>query len=69
MQVNEQTFYTKFEGGMNDIKLSANLVNAIIQYIGSRPYVEVFQLIEAIQKEAKEQKPEVPISDKLTGDN
>jgi hypothetical protein len=54
---------------MNDIKLSANLVNAIIQYIGSRPYVEVFQLIEAIQKEAKEQKPEVPISDKLTGDN
>lgn len=52
MQVNEQTFYTKFEGGMNDIKLSANLVNAIIQYIGSRPYVEVFKLIEAIQKEA-----------------
>ena len=37
---------------MNDIKLSANLVNAIIQYIGSRPYVEVFKLIEAIQKEA-----------------
>ena len=37
---------------MNDIKLSANLVNAIIQYIGSRPYAEVFQLIEAIQKKA-----------------
>jgi hypothetical protein len=40
---------------MNDIKISTNLVNAILQYLGSRPYAEVFQLIEAIQKEAKEQ--------------
>jgi hypothetical protein len=38
---------------MNDIKLSTNLVNAILQYLGSRPYTEVFQIIEAIQKEAK----------------
>lgn len=38
---------------MNDIKLSTNLVNAILQYLGSRPYTEVFQVIEAIQKEAK----------------
>jgi hypothetical protein len=40
---------------MNEIKLSANLVNAILQYLGTRPYTEVFQVIEAIQKEAKEQ--------------
>jgi hypothetical protein len=38
---------------MNDIKLSTNLVNAILQYLGTRPYTEVFQVIEAIQKEAK----------------
>jgi hypothetical protein len=38
---------------MNDIKLSTNLVNAILQYLGSRPYADVFQLVEAIQKEAK----------------
>ena len=39
---------------MNEIKLSTNLVNAILQYLGTRPYTEVFQIIEAIQKEAKE---------------
>jgi len=40
---------------MSEIKLSTNLVNAILQYLGSRPYADVFQLVEAIQKEAKEQ--------------
>jgi hypothetical protein len=40
---------------MEKITLSTNLVNAIMQYIGTRPYAEVFQLVEAIQKEAKEQ--------------
>ena len=38
---------------MNEIKLSTNLVNAILQYLGTRPYTEVFQVIEAIQTEAK----------------
>ena len=38
---------------MNEIKLSTNLVNAILQYLGKQPYVDVFQLVEAIQKEAK----------------
>jgi len=42
---------------MNEIKLSTNLVNAILQYLGSRPYADVFQLVEAIQKEAKEPTP------------
>jgi hypothetical protein len=40
---------------MEKITLSANLVNAILQYLGTRPYTDVFQLVEAIQKEAKEQ--------------
>lgn len=37
-----------------DIKLSVIVVNQILGYLGSRPYQEVFQFIEAIQKEAKE---------------
>jgi hypothetical protein len=40
---------------MNEIKLKTDLVNAILQYLGSRPYVETFQLISAIQKEAEAQ--------------
>jgi len=40
---------------MNEITLSTNLVNAILQYLGTKPYAEVFQLVEAIQKEAKTQ--------------
>jgi hypothetical protein len=40
---------------MDEIKLSANLVNAILQYLGTKPFQEVFQLIEAIQTEAKNQ--------------
>jgi hypothetical protein len=45
---------------VNEIKLSTNLVNAILQYLGTRPYTEVFQVIEAIQKEAKEQSQQAP---------
>ena len=50
---------------MNELKISTNLVNAILQYLGSRPYAEVFQLVEAIQKEAKDQAaPQVePVGD------
>lgn len=40
---------------MNEIKFSTNLVNAVLQYLGTKPYADVFQLIEAIQKEAKTQ--------------
>jgi hypothetical protein len=42
---------------MNDIKLSTNLVNGILQYLGTRPYADVFQLVDAIQKEAQAQAP------------
>jgi len=40
---------------MEKINLSVQLLNSIMGYLGTRPYQEVFQLIEAIQKEAKEQ--------------
>jgi len=40
---------------MDEIKLSTNLVNGLLQYLGSRPYVEVAGLVQAIQKEAAEQ--------------
>ena len=44
---------------MNDkIFLSVNLVNAVLAYLGTKPYQEVFQVIEALQKEAKEQPKE-----------
>jgi hypothetical protein len=40
---------------MDEIKLSTNLVNAILQYLGSKPFTEVAQLIQAIQQEAAKQ--------------
>ena len=41
---------------MNDkLNLSVNLINAVLAYLGTKPYQEVFQMIEALQKEAKEQ--------------
>jgi hypothetical protein len=40
---------------MEKLHISTQLLNSIMGYLGTRPYQEVFQLIEAIQKEAKEQ--------------
>jgi len=37
------------------LTLSVNLINAVLVYLGTKPYQEVFQLVEALQKEAKEQ--------------
>lgn len=44
---------------MNDkkIELSLNLVNGIIQYLGTRPYSEVFPLVQEIQAQAIPQVP------------
>jgi hypothetical protein len=46
---------------MENITLPIDLVNAILQYMASRPYGEVFQIVGAIQAEASKQapKPEV----------
>lgn len=44
---------------MNDkkIELSLNLVNGILQYLGTRPYSEVFPLVQEIQAQAIPQVP------------
>lgn len=40
---------------MPEITLSTQLVNSILGYLGSRPYQEVYQLINNIQAEAAKQ--------------
>ena len=45
---------------MEKIQLSTQLLNQILGYLGTRPYQEVFQMIEAIQNEAKNQPVETP---------
>ena len=32
-----------------DVNLKISLVNGILNYLGTRPYVEVFQLIQELQ--------------------
>lgn len=52
---------------MNDkteIKLTLPLVNAILQYLGSRPYSEVFPLVAEIQSQAT---PQVPVPESAKG--
>ena len=39
---------------MEKLQFSTQLINAMLGYLGTRPYQEVFQLIEAIQKEVRE---------------
>lgn len=39
------------------IEFSLSLVNGILQYMGTRPYGEVFQLVQAIQEQAIPQVP------------
>lgn len=49
---------------MNDqkIELSLSLINGILQYLGSRPYGEVFQLVNAIHEQATPQIKVPPVS-------
>jgi hypothetical protein len=39
---------------MEKITLSTTLVNQIMSYLGTRPFQEVFQLIQEVQKEAQQ---------------
>ena len=34
---------------MEKLQISAQLLNSLIGYLGTRPYQEVFQLVEALQ--------------------
>lgn len=43
---------------MKTFQLSEQLLNAVIAYLGTRPYQEVYQLIAAIQAVAEEKKDE-----------
>ena len=44
---------------MENATISIQLLNAILQYLGTRPWVEVDSLIKGIQKEVESQaKPE-----------
>ena len=43
---------------MKDITISIELANAILGYLGSRPYGEVFQLIQAMQAAAPKDAPQ-----------
>jgi hypothetical protein len=40
---------------MDKITISVQILNQVMGYLGSRPYQEVYQLITALQDEAKEQ--------------
>jgi hypothetical protein len=40
---------------MENFNISLQLINQVLAYLGTRPYQEVFQLVEAIQAEAKNQ--------------
>lgn len=42
-----------------NITLSLGLVNGILNYLGTRPYGEVFHLVQTIQEQAIPQLPEV----------
>jgi hypothetical protein len=47
---------------MDEIKLTTKLVNSILQYLGTRPFVEVANLITAVQQEAAAQGAQ-PVAD------
>jgi hypothetical protein len=45
---------------MKEVALPIELANALLQYLGTRPYHEVFQLIAAMQEAAKPNQTAVP---------
>jgi hypothetical protein len=40
---------------MQEVKLSVQTLNMVMGYLGTKPYQEVFQIIEAVQKEVAAQ--------------
>jgi hypothetical protein len=43
------------------LTLSVTLINQVLGYLGTRPYQEVYQLVEGLQKEASNQPKDQPI--------
>jgi len=51
---------------MNDeVKVSLQLVNGVLGYLGTRPYGEVFQLVNAIHAEVQ---PQIPMPEMAKSD-
>jgi len=52
---------------MNDqkVELTLGLVNGILGYLGTKPYQETFQLIQAIQEQVI---PQVPMPEAAKGE-
>lgn len=50
-------------GNFMNIELSLSLVNGILQYLGTRPYGEVVQIISAIQEQAGPQVKEEVVAE------
>ena len=49
---------------MQNITLSVQTINAVMAYLGTKPFQEVFQIIEAVQKEVNaQQTTEAPKAD------
>ena len=44
------------------IEITLSLINGVLGYLGTRPYGEVFQLIQTIQEQAA---PQVPVPSKV----
>jgi len=42
---------------MEKLELTVDLLNALMRYLGTRPYQEVFSLVQEIQKQATPQLP------------
>ena len=40
-----------------EVKVSLQLINGILQYLGTKPYGEVFQIVNAIHAEVQPQIP------------
>jgi hypothetical protein len=47
-----------------EVKVSLPLINGILGYLGSRPYGEVFQLVNAIHGEVQ---PQIPMPQAAAG--
>jgi hypothetical protein len=54
---------------MEKLQISAQLLNSLIGYLGTRPYQEVFQLVEALQAEAKNQPIPAPVVEPTEAQN
>lgn len=58
MEPRRKRMATRYSGVKMKIELPVEAVNQVLGYLGTRPYQEVFHLIQAIQDAAKPQEAE-----------